>query len=155
MLRATVEKGSGRRARLQVIAYGKTGTSQEYRDAWFVGFAGNLVVGVWVGNDDFAPMKRVTGGSLPAEIWATFMREAIELDEQFDHDLPQIAAFPSELREDRPEVQIASGATAPKAARKRSTTKNTRVHRVERFEFLERRSAPRRNRRGLLGRLFR
>jgi penicillin-binding protein 1A len=157
LLRATVEKGSGRRARLPIAAYGKTGTSQEYRDAWFIGFAGNLVVGVWVGNDDFTPMKRVTGGSLPAEIWATFMREGIEADREFDQDLPQIASFPAEQREDRPEVQLASGVTTPKAAaaRQQPSRKSTRVRRVERFEFLERRAAPRSKRRGLLGRLFR
>jgi len=80
LLRGTVEQGSGRRAKLPIRAYGKTGTSQDYRDAWFVGFAGNLVVGVWVGNDNSRPMKRVTGGSLPAEIWGTFMREAIQLE---------------------------------------------------------------------------
>jgi len=149
LLRATVERGSGRRARLQVPAYGKTGTSQEYRDAWFVGFAGNLVVGVWVGNDDFTPMKRVTGGSLPAEIWAAFMREAIELDDNLE-ELSQVAAFPAELRENSPEVQLASGVTAPKAAapRQRPAKKSTRVRRVERSD-----PAPRR--RGLLGRLFR
>ncbi len=78
LLRGTVERGSGRRAKLPIRAYGKTGTSQSYRDAWFVGFAGNLVVGVWVGNDNSRPMKGVTGGSLPAEIWGTFMRQAIQ-----------------------------------------------------------------------------
>ncbi len=53
------------------------------RNAWFVGFAGNLVVGVWVGNDDNSPMGRVTGGSLPALIWRQFMDEARRMDSKF------------------------------------------------------------------------
>jgi len=80
LLRAVVKNGSGRRAKLPVNSFGKTGTSQRYRDAWFIGFAGNLVVGAWVGNDNSKPMKGVTGGSLPAEIWGRFMRKAIEHD---------------------------------------------------------------------------
>ena len=95
LLNGTVRYGSGRRAQLPITAYGKTGTSQNYRDAWFIGFAGNLVVGVWVGNDNSSSMKRVTGGSLPAEIWKTFMSEAIRSDEQFERDLPEITAFPN------------------------------------------------------------
>ena len=92
-LSAVVRSGSGRSAGLSVATYGKTGTSQEHRDAWFVGFAGNMVVGVWVGNDDFSPMRGVTGGSLPAQIWHNFMREAIKIDPAFDRKLPRIAAF--------------------------------------------------------------
>ena len=161
LLRATVQKGSGRAARLPIVAYGKTGTSQEYRDAWFVGFAGNLVVGVWVGNDDFSPMKRVTGGSLPAEIWATYMREAIELDAHFTEELPQIAAFPAKQRESSPRVQLASGVTAPEPAAARQKTSKKRVLRVQhyknqRVEHYEKQTAPRSSRRGgLLGSLFR
>ena len=98
LLNGTVRYGSGRRAQLPITAYGKTGTSQNYRDAWFIGFAGNLVVGVWVGNDDSSSMKRVTGGSLPAEIWKTFMSEAIRSDEQFERDLPKITAFHKKVR---------------------------------------------------------
>lgn len=72
LLRATVDEGTGRAARLDQPAYGKTGTTQDYRDAVFVGFTGDLVVGVWVGNDDHSPMKGVTGGGLPARIWREF-----------------------------------------------------------------------------------
>jgi membrane peptidoglycan carboxypeptidase len=69
-----VKHGAGRAAALDDDdAAGKTGTSQDYRDAWFVGFNKALVVGVWVGNDDRSPMKGVTGGSLPAEIWKRFV----------------------------------------------------------------------------------
>jgi penicillin-binding protein 1A len=93
LLSAVVRGGSGRAASLPIAAYGKTGTSQEHRDAWFIGFAGNLVVGVWVGNDDGMPMKRVTGGGLPAQIWKQFMQGALKSDPQFERKLPKIAAF--------------------------------------------------------------
>jgi len=76
MLRAAVEEGTGRAARLNRPAAGKTGTSSDYRDAWFVGYSGDLVAGVWVGNDDGRPMDRVTGGMAPAAIWRTFMLAA-------------------------------------------------------------------------------
>ncbi|HWT30634.1 MAG TPA: penicillin-binding protein 1A [Propylenella sp.] len=77
MLQATIETGTGTKAALpgwQVA--GKTGTSQEYRDAWFVGYTANLVAGVWIGNDSNTPMKRVFGGTLPATIWSKFMIRA-------------------------------------------------------------------------------
>ena len=77
LLRGAVDHGTGRAARLGIPAYGKTGTTQDHRDALFVGFAGDLVVGVWVGNDDNTPNKRATGGGLPARIWADFMRSAL------------------------------------------------------------------------------
>jgi penicillin-binding protein 1A len=96
LLEATVQAGTGRAARLPIRAYGKTGTSQNYRDAWFIGFAGNLVVGVWVGNDDNSPMNRVTGGSLPALIWKNFMTNARRTDRNFKSNLPRITAFRAE-----------------------------------------------------------
>jgi 1A family penicillin-binding protein len=76
LLRGVVERGTGRAAALPGFAAGKTGTTQNYRDAWFIGFDNSLVVGVWVGNDDHSPMKGVVGGSLPAEIWKDFMEQA-------------------------------------------------------------------------------
>jgi penicillin-binding protein 1A len=76
LLRGVVEHGTGRAAALPGFAAGKTGTSQDYRDAWFVGFNDSLVVGVWVGNDDHSPMQRVVGGALPAMIWKGFMEQA-------------------------------------------------------------------------------
>jgi penicillin-binding protein 1A len=76
LLQQVVQHGTGRAAALDGFAAGKTGTAQDYRDAWFIGFNENLVVGVWVGNDDRSPMDKVTGGSLPAAIWKRFMTNA-------------------------------------------------------------------------------
>ncbi|HQR88925.1 MAG: penicillin-binding protein [Caulobacter sp. 32-67-35] len=73
LLAAVVQEGTGRAARLSQRAYGKTGTTQDHRDALFVGFTGDLVVGVWIGNDDQTPMNRVVGGGLPALIWRDVM----------------------------------------------------------------------------------
>jgi penicillin-binding protein 1A len=78
LLGAVVEQGTGRAARLGQKAYGKTGTTQDYRDALFVGFTGDLVVGVWVGNDDHSPMNRVVGGDIPARIWRDVMSEGLK-----------------------------------------------------------------------------
>lgn len=80
MLRATINRGTGRNAALPVANFGKTGTTQDYRDALFVGYAGDLVVGVWIGNDDNSPLNGVTGGSLPAKIWRDFMRGALRIE---------------------------------------------------------------------------
>ena len=69
--------GTGKAARLDDRpSAGKTGTTQDYRDAWFVGFSADLVCGVWVGNDDNAPMRRATGGGLPAHVFKNFMESA-------------------------------------------------------------------------------
>lgn len=81
LLRLVVEKGTGREADFGAFAAGKTGTSQNHRDAWFVGFTEPLVVGVWVGNDDETPMSQVTGGKLPARIWRNFMSAALAAPE--------------------------------------------------------------------------
>jgi penicillin-binding protein 1A len=78
MLRAAVNKGTGRGARLSIANYGKTGTSQNNRDALFIGYAGDLVVGVWIGNDDNRPLKGINGGGLPARIWRDFMNRSIK-----------------------------------------------------------------------------
>jgi membrane peptidoglycan carboxypeptidase len=92
MLRRVVERGTGRGAALEGFAAGKTGTSQEHRDAWFIGFTDALVAGVWVGNDDNSPMRDVVGGTLPAAIWRAFVREATPLLEA--EEMP-VAAFAS------------------------------------------------------------
>ena len=76
LMLASVREGTARAARLERPVAGKTGTTQDYRDAWFIGMTADAVVGVWVGNDDNSPMNNVTGGTLPARIWHDFMVEA-------------------------------------------------------------------------------
>ena len=76
MLGAVISYGTGRAANIGRPAYGKTGTNEDYRDAWFVGYSADYVAGVWLGNDDRTPMKRVTGGGLPAQLWHDVMIEA-------------------------------------------------------------------------------
>lgn len=69
MMVKVIDKGTGKRAKISGFAAGKTGTTQDYRDAWFVGFTDEYVIAVWVGNDDNSPMKGITGGTIPADIW--------------------------------------------------------------------------------------
>ncbi|NQW00582.1 MAG: PBP1A family penicillin-binding protein [Rhodospirillales bacterium] len=76
MLGAVIERGTGKNARIDRPAAGKSGTTQSYRDAWFIGYTADLVAAVWVGNDDGTAMKNVTGGGLPARMWRDLMTAA-------------------------------------------------------------------------------
>jgi penicillin-binding protein 1A len=77
MMHETIVSGTGRHADLPGWpAAGKTGTSQDYRDAWFVGYTSHMVTGVWLGNDDNSPTRKAVGGGLPVEVWSRFMRAA-------------------------------------------------------------------------------
>jgi penicillin-binding protein 1A len=79
MMNSVVAGGTGRSASLELYpAAGKTGTSQHFKDAWFIGYTAQWVGGVWMGNDNASPMRSVTGGSLPAEIWKELMLKAHE-----------------------------------------------------------------------------
>lgn len=90
MLTHVVTEGTGRRAQLDfTVAAGKTGTSSDYRDGWFMGFTGRYVTGVWYGNDSFRPTNRVTGGSLPAQTWKQVMVAA-----HVNYNIPQIPGVP-------------------------------------------------------------
>ena len=88
LLWAAANEGTGRRAALATPTFGKTGTTQNNRDALFIGFAGNLVVGVWVGRDDNGSLGKITGGSAPAQIWRRFMAPAIAVDGRRGPPLP-------------------------------------------------------------------
>src|SRR5438105_7500804 len=76
MLSGVIAHGTGKTAALPRPVAGKTGTTQDYRDAWFIGYTADLVAGVWLGNDDNSPMNKVTGGMLPAATWRNFMLAA-------------------------------------------------------------------------------
>src|SRR5215213_1991234 len=89
MMQETITSGTARKADTGAWpAAGKTGTSQEFRDAWFIGYTANLVTGVWLGNDDGTPMRKLTGGGLPVEIWSRVMKPA--------HQGMAVAALPAD-----------------------------------------------------------
>jgi penicillin-binding protein 1A len=88
LLYAAANEGTGKRAALAVPTFGKTGTTQENRDAVFVGFAGNLVVAIWVGRDDNKSLGKISGGTVPAQIWHNFMTSALAIDGTRGPDLP-------------------------------------------------------------------
>ncbi len=100
LMQEVVLAGTGRKAALpgRWQAAGKTGTSQNWRDAWFVGFTPDYIAGVWVGNDDNSPMKRVTGGDLPAQIWHNVMSQAMK-----GHRFHRLRAPAPHLRSDEDE----------------------------------------------------
>lgn len=88
MLASAVRDGTGRQAAPRGIrAAGKTGTTDDFRDAWFIGYTDRFTVGVWLGNEKPTPMKGVAGGGLPAQIWRGIVEEA--------HALPPLPAAPT------------------------------------------------------------
>ena len=112
MLQAVVLEGTGRATQLDyTYSAGKTGTSSAYRDAWFLGYTGQYVTGVWIGNDDFTPMARVTGGSFPAQTWKAYMVAAHDTD-----NIPQIAGLPVHPRQAAEQARIAAAAAQNAAA---------------------------------------
>jgi len=102
LLYAAANNGTGRRAALAVPTFGKTGTTQENRDALFIGFAGDLIVGVWVGRDDNTSLGKISGGTVPAQIWRSFMTSALAVDGRRGPVLPSEFRVP-QRREDQPE----------------------------------------------------
>jgi penicillin-binding protein 1A len=117
MLVSAVEWGTGRAARFGWPVAGKTGTSQDYRDAWFVGFSAEMITGVWMGNDDDRSMNEVTGGTLPARLWQAFMADAHAGHRQrgLPSLLPAPAPPPPEPAESvEPETAAREAQSAPK-----------------------------------------
>ncbi|MFL6733318.1 MAG: transglycosylase domain-containing protein [Sphingomicrobium sp.] len=98
LLWQAANKGTGRRAAVRAPTFGKTGTTQENRDALFIGFAGNLVVGVWVGRDDNTSLGKVTGGTVPASVWHDFMTPALSIDGS------RAPALPAEFKVPQPQA---------------------------------------------------
>ena len=107
MLHSVVERGTATKARIGVPVAGKTGTTSNYNDAWFIGFTGNLVTGVWFGNDDNTKMKKLTGGNLPAQAWHDYMSVAErKMDARtlpgLDSNKPPTALEPGQLMSKKP-----------------------------------------------------
>jgi penicillin-binding protein 1A len=93
LLASVVREGTGRAARINAPVEGKTGTSQSYKDAWFIGFTNDIVVGVWIGNDDNRPTRGVTGGDLPARIWHDFVTESAAIRAKIVRPQPRRTAL--------------------------------------------------------------
>src|ERR1700712_3099090 len=111
MMQETLLSGTARKAEIPGwVAAGKTGTSQDFRDAWFIGYTANLVTGVWLGNDDNSPTRKATGGGLPVEVWTRFMRAAHQGVPVAGVPNAQARGFFSSL------IQAASQATPPAGA---------------------------------------
>jgi penicillin-binding protein 1A len=134
MMNKVVEEGTARRAILDGIkAAGKTGTTNAHRDAWFVGYTGNFIAGVWFGNDDYSPMTQMTGGSLPAMTWKeimVFAHQGVELKpiRGLGPDKPGSGrAVVAEGKKDGPS-EIATG--RPSALTKRGADALVRVERL-------------------------
>lgn len=97
MLQQVIKGGTGRAADIGKPAAGKTGTTDDYKDAWFIGYTPDIVTGVWVGNDDNSKMANLTGGTVPALIWKDMMKVATEKYPNSDFDYPKIDLKPANL----------------------------------------------------------
>jgi penicillin-binding protein 1A len=134
MLDQVPEIGPARRAALPgIVSGGKTGTSQSYRDAWYVGFTGNYTAAVWLGNDDYTPTNKMTGGALPAMVWQRLMAYAhqnIELKPIPGIDHPfvdaEVAAKAEAAEKKRAEKEAADAEAARPPVLSSSTTKTLR-----------------------------
>jgi penicillin-binding protein 1A len=129
IMNKVVEEGTGKRAILDgVKAAGKTGTTNAYRDAWFVGYTGNYVCGVWFGNDDYAPTNRMTGGSLPAMTWRQIMayaHQGIEIK-----NIPGVPAGPTPAAPQVAAAAVTEATPRPTMLTKRSIDVLLRVERM-------------------------
>ncbi|MGC4025145.1 MAG: PBP1A family penicillin-binding protein [Mesorhizobium sp.] len=150
MLAGVNEAGTGRRASMPLIrSAGKTGTTQSYRDAWYVGFTGNYTAAVWLGNDDFTPTKEMTGGSLPAMTWnrlMTHIHQNIDLKPIPGLENPFVdPAIIAKAKEEAAHTETADGPPAPDLDAPRVLSADTaRVLRqmADRFAGAEQLEAP-------------
>ena len=131
MLEETLLTGTAQRARIPGWpAAGKTGTSQDFRDAWFVGYTGHLIAGVWLGNDDNSPTKRASGSNVPVDVWNRFMRAAHEnapvVGLPGAVEQPDFGRAPPRPIEDGP----APGASVPSAVRQEAPLDNWLLDRL-------------------------
>jgi penicillin-binding protein 1A len=117
MMQETLLSGTAHKAEIPGwMAAGKTGTTQDFRDAWFIGYTAQLVTGVWLGNDDNSPTRKATGGGLPVEVWSRFMRGA--------HQGVAVAALPnsrqsgffSNVAQASPQAEAPANAPSPSNA---------------------------------------
>ncbi|MBN9221407.1 MAG: penicillin-binding protein 1A [Mesorhizobium sp.] len=149
MLTAVPVMGTARRAQIpNIVVAGKTGTTQSYRDAWFVGFTGNYTAAVWLGNDDFTPTKNMTGGSLPAMVWQRLMvyaHQNIDLKPIPGIDKPfvdeQIAAKAAEAQKKNDE-QAAADAAAQRPPVLSSRTTQTLREMTQAFQAARKLDTP-------------
>jgi penicillin-binding protein 1A len=112
MMEETLLTGTARRASIPGWpAAGKTGTSQDYRDAWFIGYTGHMVTGVWLGNDDSSPTKKATGSGLPVDVWDRFMRAAHQNVPVAN--LPGVNLYPNTGWAQQPQAQAYPGDIMP------------------------------------------
>src|SRR5690242_14948478 len=117
MMQETLISGTAKKAEIPGWqAAGKTGTSQDFRDAWFIGYTASLVTGVWLGNDDNSPTKKATGGGLPVEVWSRFMRTALQgvpvaslPNSQWGGGAPTLAQIASQITAPTSPVQAGPG----------------------------------------------
>jgi penicillin-binding protein 1A len=121
MLHSVVERGTATKAKLAVPVAGKTGTTSDYNDAWFIGFTGNHVTGVWFGNDDNTKMNKLTGGNLPAQAWHDYM--VVAETKSMPRDIPGIDSRPPTLLE--PGELAAKRTKPPKKAAPAEVVKET------------------------------
>jgi penicillin-binding protein 1A len=149
MLTAVPVMGTARRAQIpNIVVAGKTGTTQSYRDAWFVGFTGNYTAAVWLGNDDFTPTKNMTGGSLPAMVWQRLMvyaHQNIDLKPIPGIDKPfvdeQIAAKAAEAQK-KSDEQAAADAAAQRPPVLSSRTTQTLRDMTQAFQAAPKLNTP-------------
>ena len=128
MLQDVIKGGTGTRANIGRPAAGKTGTTSDYHDAWFVGYTPDLVAGVWVGNDDNTSLGGMSGGTVPASIWKSFMKAALKNTPAKDFDGSDASSSGDSigsLDDDKSTAVSKKSSSSSKEEKKSTTTKST------------------------------